>query len=207
MYSGKVTRIRTAREELEKDLEEVYEDVDHSVKATERTKKRIVEIEQFLAQASLRIPAIQEELANLDPEDHDRGWAEAFWHEYESLTHQEVMAKEELRLLKANLIRRKEETLSLLLEVEETEVELDRVAVLEMEACEGLRRAEVGRIERKVNDQRNRALRQERMKWKIESNRVNVIRRNRKGYQDIIANVSPIASPWPLPLPSLTPVF
>jgi hypothetical protein len=56
-----------------------------------------------------------------------------------------------------------------------------------MSAYEGMRRAAVGRIERRVLDAKRRLVRLERCKWKTEAVRLHVIQRNRAGFQRIKA--------------------
>ena len=66
------------------------------------------------------------------------------------------------------------------------EIELDHIGTLEVEAMEGMRRANVGHIERRVMDAKHRLIRIERSKWKTDAIRLKVIQRNREGYQKIV---------------------
>lgn len=63
VLARKVLRVKIAREELELDLKEVKEDIELSKKALQRNKERIEELEIFLAEGSLRLPAIQLEVS------------------------------------------------------------------------------------------------------------------------------------------------
>lgn len=61
--------------------------------------------------------------------------------------------------------------------------------VMEVETEEGLRRAELAQADRDTTYKFNREVRREKSHWKIESNRKNVILRNRPRYQAIVAQV------------------
>lgn len=117
------------------------------------------------------------------------GWAEALGQEYEYINHQNFMAREEMRLLKVNNASRQKEILKLQIELEDLEIEVDDIEVLQMEAVEQQRRADIAREERVAVRNMNRKIRQERSHWRIESNRVNVVRRNRERTQQIIKKV------------------
>jgi hypothetical protein len=62
--------------------------------------------------------------------------------------------------------------------------------VMEMEAEEALRRAEVALADRDSSHKFNHEVRREKSHWRITSNRKNVILRNRPRYQAILAQVS-----------------
>jgi hypothetical protein len=55
------------------------------------------------------------------------GWEEAYTNEYESLGQQMIMAKEEQRLLRADILKRNEELKLLNQELEEAYIELDNL--------------------------------------------------------------------------------
>lgn len=99
------------------------------------------------------------------------------------------MAREELRLHRASNRNRLKEVQGLYLELEEIEIEMDHNEVIEIEMMEAIRRAEIGRIDRIVDEKFSRLVRQEKSHWKIDSNRVNVIRRNRPRYKAIVNKV------------------
>jgi hypothetical protein len=56
------------------------------------------------------------------------------------------MAKQEMRLLRVNYNKRQNEILHFKLELEEGEIEIEHLSMLEIEAFEALRRAEVTRL-------------------------------------------------------------
>ena len=171
------------------DIEEIKQDIDFLCKSMEMYKKRLHDVSTFVIEANLRIPQLQMDLATITAEDLEKGWAEAYGQEYESLNHMSRMAREEERLLRAQLIKKNRELLDLYCELEEAELEADHLAVLELANIECLRRSEVGRIERRLIDKRNRAIRAERCAWKIDSVRRNVIARNRTNMAQLIKTV------------------
>lgn len=119
-----------------------------------------------------------------------KGWAEALSQEYETLSYQLQMCREELRLLRSHCKRRQREILDLQLEWEESEIEMDALEVTELETLECMRRAEIAIADRQTTYLFNRSVRQEKSHWKISSHRKNVILRNRPRYQAIVAQVS-----------------
>jgi hypothetical protein len=68
-------------------------------------------------------------------------------------------------------------------------VHIARLQVMEMEAEEALRRAEIAQADRDSSHKFNREVRREKSHWRITSNRKNVILRNRPRYQAILAQV------------------
>jgi len=84
------------------------------------------------------------------------------------------------------MLKRRKEIDTLYSELEDYELEFDKLCVLEAEYTETLRRAEVRRVERRVQDRWARLVRVEKCKWKIESNRMNVVNRNRPNYKALM---------------------
>lgn len=70
--------------------------------------------------------------------------------------------------------------------------ELERLdlAHREIETSEALRRAEIGRIERRLQDIRQREVRIERCRWRVAGVRRNVISRNRFDHKALVDQVS-----------------
>ena len=116
-------------------------------------------------------------------EDIERGWGESFGLEFEELSQQKAMAREELRLRRGQIRRAQDEQRELYCELEESELELDRISLREVECYEHLRQADILRIERILNQIRQRNIRIERCRWKVASNRLKVLRRNKDYYQ------------------------
>lgn len=179
ILTDKRGKMVTAREEILEDIQEIKKDIEFTQRSVDRLKIRLKAVDKFIIEANLRIPTLQMELASLSNEDFERGWAEAYGQEYEGLNHMQKMATEERRLIRHYIIRKKREILDLRCELEDSEWEADQIAVLELANVEALRRSEVGRIERRIIDKKNRGLREERCRWKIDSIRMNVITRNR----------------------------
>jgi hypothetical protein len=66
----------------------ITDDIDATKKAYQRSKQRAHDLDKFMIEANMRIPAVMAEISRLDQADIDRGWAEAFRHEFESLSYQ-----------------------------------------------------------------------------------------------------------------------
>lgn len=191
LLTARSIKMTESRKDIMLDVEEIREDLVAIKKNIERFKARLHVVDTFCIESGLRIPQLQMSLASISAEDMEKGWAEAYGQEYESLNHMAAMAGEERRLLKAMLMKKANELLMLQCELEDTELEADHIAVLELANFEGLRRSEVGRIERRIVDKRNRSLRVERCKWKIDSVRRNVIARNRSNMPALVKEVCP----------------
>ena len=185
-YTMRLPKFEKARKEIEEDRAEINMDIKMAIALRDRRTDRLNTLENFCAESEHRNAHIEKELENLSPEDFERGWDEAFNIEYATLNRQISQAEEEMRLLRSNLMKVNKELTVLYCELEDVEIEFDRVSTLEVETMEGIRRAEVGRIERRLNDAKNRLIRVERCRWKTEAIRLNVIRRNRASYQEIV---------------------
>ena len=185
-YSKRLPKFSKARDEIEEDRAEIREDIKAAENLKDRHNTRRIALENFITEAQHRNAHIEKELYGLTPEDFERGWDEAFGSEFATLNRQMKMAEEELRLVRAQIMKVTKELTVLFCELEDVEIELDRVSCLEVETHEGIRRASVGRVERRLNDAKARRVRAERCRWKTDAVRLNVIRRNREGYQKII---------------------
>jgi hypothetical protein len=184
-YKAKLPKFESSRKEIQEDRIEILSDIKGALALKERYKKRLKTLDSFKVQAQLRMSHIDKELRNLTPDDFERGWGESFGEEYEVLIRQQKMSDEEKRLIRARLISCAKELTMLYCELEDVEIELDHIGTLEVSAYEGMRRAAVGRIERRVLDAKERLIRMERCKWKTEAVRLHVIQRNREGYRRI----------------------
>lgn len=193
ILTAKSVKMTESRRDIMLDVEEIRGDIAATKKNIERFKERLHIVNTFCIESGLRIPQLQMSLATISAEDMEKGWAEAYGQEYESLNHMCAMATEERRLLKSMIMKKHNELLMLQCELEDTELEADHIAVLELANFEGLRRSEVGRIERRLIDKRNRALRVERCKWKIDSIRRNVIARKRSNLVRLVKEVCIVA--------------
>jgi hypothetical protein len=186
-YKAKLPKFDAARKEIMTDKEEILTDISNTQNLIDRHRKRLKEIDSFQVEAQLRSSVISKELLNLTPEDFDSGWGDAFGTEFEVLGRQLKMSKEEERLLRNRIMVLNKELTVLYCELEDVEIELDHIGTLEVSAYEGMRRAAVGRIERRVMDAKERLIRMERCKWKTEAIRLHVIQRERPGFQRIKA--------------------
>ena len=185
-YAKKLPRFKQAIEEVYEDQKEIQHDIRFTEQPIEKLKARLKALGNFLVEAQMRCAAIEKEIAGLQPEDYERGWGDAFGEEFEVLSRQLKMSMEETRNLKAKLWKLTSERNLLFCELEEVEIELDSLCVSQTEAYEGMRRATVGRIERRVQDSKARKVRIERSKWKTDAVRLNVILRHRKAYQAML---------------------
>lgn len=187
LYFNRALKMKKCREELEEDIIEIRKDIQEASNAMIKVRKRAKELDTFIIETELRLPEIERELLTMGVEDVERGWGESFGLEFEELSQQKAMAREELRLRRGQLKRAQDEERELYCELEESELELDRISLREVECYERLRQAEIIRIERILNQIRQRNIRIERCRWKVASNRLKVLRRNKdyfRGFQE-----------------------
>ena len=185
LYDKKLARVREARLSVIEDLKEVHKDLKLCIEQQERCKKRIKELDTFHVESDSRIALLEEEIENVEPEDRERGWEEAFINEYECLVCMREHCLQELRLWRNNVLKRKREALLYECEIEETEHELEELTLVECEIMEQLRRWEIGRVEKRLNDRFRRELRRQRCRWKIKGHRANVVKKRRENYQHV----------------------
>jgi hypothetical protein len=102
------------------------------------------------------------------------------------------MAREEVRLQKHLIMKRQNELTHLYLELEASEIDIDNLEVLEMDAVEGVRRDEISISERACKEEMSRLIRREKSHWRIASVRTKVIRKKRPRFQAIYAKVRSI---------------
>lgn len=188
--SKKVVRLQAALQECTKDMEEINGDIMNSKKSIEKVKERIKKLTLFRIQSEIRIDNLKDNLKNITPEDFERGWAEAYDQEFTSLNQIMAMANNEMRCLQVKTNTLNGELLDLYLEKENCEIEQDELSMVEIETTESLRRAQVGRIERIITDYRNRLIRHERYRWRIASDRRNVLNRIREKAHGVLEKVN-----------------
>ncbi len=196
------------RKDIKRDIKELRNDIAVTEKSKDRYKSRLKELESYLSQAEFRLNKIKTEMNGLSYEDFERGtefvqvfvtvtnqcnnfvgWAEALGQEYEFIIHQQLLAKEEIRLVRNRIMILEREILQLFLELEETEMEFDDVDSFSNEMVEKSRIVHLQRAERKASYYLNRLIYRERVHWKVESNRVNKMRNLRHNYQAIMKEV------------------
>lgn len=185
-YQKKLPRFASALEEVLADQKEIQGDMKITSAILVRVKSRLKDLDLFVVEAQLRCAVIEKEMDGLQPDDYARGWGDAYGEEFQVMSRQLKMANEEVRLLKSKWLKANKELNLLYCELEEVEIELDYLCVSQTEAYEGMRRAAVGRIERRVHDAKKRSIRHERCKWKTDAIRVNVILRERESYQAML---------------------
>ncbi|KAJ1460317.1 hypothetical protein M885DRAFT_478523 [Pelagophyceae sp. CCMP2097] len=140
-------------------------------------RKRLAELKDFISEAELRLPKIEEDVEALEDADVEAGWAEALEKEWERLGSQLTMAVEETRLQKISVRDSEARLQRLQLEYEDVEADLDAVGVREQEELEMLRRLEIRRGDDAQRADRDKRVRTERMRWRVPDVRVRVLKR------------------------------
>ena len=191
---SKIERLIDAWKENNKDREEILVDIYNLNKSMVVVKERLKVITRFKVEAEIRANHVARALQGLQPEDFERGWAEAYDQEFESLQQMLAMSGQEERCLKVKHDKQKRELLELYTELEDAEIEDDELAVVEINTYEALHRAQIRSVERKIEDYRDRLIRVERCKWAIDTNRLKLIRSNREKSYGIYEEVKGMRS-------------
>jgi hypothetical protein len=189
LHHEKTAKMRVLREEILADLIEIREDIKNSQHVTSKARKRAKVLGDFIVEAEMRMPDLEKSMEGIEMEDVEMGWGEAYGTEYEMLSQQKAMAREELRLRRLQIRTQLEEEQELVLELEDTEIELDKVASNEVASYEFLRQSEMNEIYKRLQRIRDREIRIEKKRWSIHSKRVKVIRRNKNYFNGIRAKV------------------
>ena len=174
------------RDDIDHDLRDIRDDMKDIRRARKWTKKRLQTIAEFVIDAELRIPVVEAELDKLDVDEIEQGWGEALENEWDRLKSQIALAYEEKKLLKGNLTNFDDHLRDLQLEYEEFDIDLDDVAVHIHETFELLRRLELERNRIHAVKARQRRIIEERMRWKVNDLRVNVLERQRHDLTDLV---------------------
>eukprot|EP00602_Paraphysomonas_sp_CaronLab_P003915 CAMPEP_0185039458 /NCGR_PEP_ID=MMETSP1103-20130426/36337_1 /TAXON_ID=36769 /ORGANISM="Paraphysomonas bandaiensis, Strain Caron Lab Isolate" /LENGTH=1261 /DNA_ID=CAMNT_0027578349 /DNA_START=138 /DNA_END=3923 /DNA_ORIENTATION=- len=185
LHHEKTLKMKKLREEILEDLIEIRKDIEASKTTESKARHRAKVLDNFIIESEMRIPDLENSMENIDAEDLDKGWGEAWGTEYEMLIQQKSMAREELRLRRVQLKKAEDEQEELHLELEDTELELDRVATSEVASYEFLRQSEINEIYKRLKRIRDREIRIEKTRWGIHSKRVKVIHRKRNYFQGI----------------------
>jgi hypothetical protein len=174
-----IEKMEKARKQICEDLAEAKKDLAYSRRCVQLVETRLEEVDLFYVEAELRVAKVSKELDELTPEDVEHGWAESFGVEIEGLYNQMNMAKEERRLRIVQLKNAQREYVNISIEQEELEAELDAANVKEAENMEKIRLGEIMAVEKRLKDLKDRKIRIEKCRWKIKSNRRNIIERIR----------------------------
>jgi len=177
---GILNRLHEERRHILQDQQDAVDDLGETRKMYQMAKERIKELRAFVVEAELRLPKVEEELDNLEVDDVERGWGEAFDDEWNRLTNQIALANEEIRLQKVYMQNCQDQINELQLEAEELGLELDAVGGRAAEELEYLRRVQLNRGGRRQKAHWAKKIRYETVHWKIQEIRSKVIRRSRK---------------------------
>jgi hypothetical protein len=185
-----LTKYENLKKNITLDIKEIQTDITLTEKTRDRLKKRLGELDTFLVQAAFRLNKIKAEMKTLTMDDFEKGWAESFGQEYETIQHQSLLGREELRLIRHKLYIAEEELFSLYLEYEENELEMDSLDQIMIQIMEKSRLRQIMRMEKKANAHSFKEIFREKVHWKITSNRSKKILNNRQRYQDILKETS-----------------
>lgn len=174
-----LTQWHEAREMVEFDMIDARADLQRVIKYKAKALRRIKELKQMRLAWERRQPFVDQELASLTEEDVDRGWGEAFATEKHILRHSLELSVEDILSRKAQVHEYDSEIDDLRLELDDLERDLEECMLNETMELEAYRAVEVGRAHAMVAAAKAHQVRVQRTRWRIKSDRKNVVQRQR----------------------------
>jgi len=179
-----LTECQEDKEGIDDDIDDVKDDTKRIRKCRKNAIHRIRELRDFQWESERRLPQVEDEIAKLTEDDIEKGWAEAFETEWDILSSSLEMSEEEVLGKKIQIREYDEEILLLELELEDLEVDMDENATRQVEELEYLRSMEIKRGMKRAHEEKVRSIRNQRLRWKVQTNRTKIIERGRKDIKD-----------------------
>jgi hypothetical protein len=166
--------------EIALDLEAARRDIAARNTSHDRRNARIHELRHQRNVWAQRLPAVEELIEKVTPDDINHGWAEAYETEWDMITNGNDMLEEELRGRKIQRRVAFADLEELYLEVEDLEQDRDENCTMETLQYEKFRRLELARADERRETAKSRHEHQTRLRWQIKTTRAKVIKKGRK---------------------------
>ncbi|OQR95349.1 carbon catabolite repressor protein [Thraustotheca clavata] len=176
----KARAMTTLKDELEMihfDTMDASADKARLIKYKKKALQHIHDLKQMRIDWELRVPFLDKELAEMTPEDVERGWAEAFETEKVVIHFSRLLSAEEILSKKQQIREYEQEIESLSIELEDLERDHEEFLLNETLEIEKVRRFELDRALCLFVEDQKRAVRRQRARWKIRNVRRNVLLR------------------------------
>uniref|UniRef100_A0A6U4LQX9 Uncharacterized protein n=1 Tax=Phaeomonas parva TaxID=124430 RepID=A0A6U4LQX9_9STRA len=167
-------------EDIARDVSDTRQDIADAERRIKLHKRRIKAVKNFQSEALLRIPELEDKFDELGGEEIGQGWAESWANEWSYLGAQLNLSTEELRLHKVQIRKENDAIFNFKLEIEDLEQDMNDAVKRRDAEQELLCRMELTRCGQRAKEDKQRRVREERMKWKVQDVRRTVIRRKRK---------------------------
>ncbi|TYZ57963.1 hypothetical protein PybrP1_008418 [[Pythium] brassicae (nom. inval.)] len=175
-----LTQWKEAREMIELDAADARADLQRVLKYKAKSLRRIKELKAMRLAWERRQPFVAKELEGLTEEDVDRGWGEAFETETHILRFSLELSVEDILSRRAQVREYDVEVDDLRIELDDLERDLEECMLGETMELEAYRDVEVGRARSMVAAAKERNVRVQRIRWRVKSDRKNVVRRQRE---------------------------
>ncbi|RHY30749.1 hypothetical protein DYB32_006217 [Aphanomyces invadans] len=160
------------------DMVDANGDIAHITKHRKKSLQHIHDLKQMrVLDWELRVPVLDKELAQMTPQDMERGWQDAFETEKRVIHFSMLLSAEEMLSKKQQIREYDADIASLEAEREDLERDADELLLEETTLLETYRRVELHRASDQYTHHTNASVRRQRLRWKVRTNRTNVVRR------------------------------
>lgn len=180
-----LTQWKESREMIEFDMLDARADLKRVIKYKAKSLRRIKELKDMRIEWERRQPVVDKELSDLTEEDLDRGWGEAFQTEKHILHYSLELSVEDILSHKQQVREYDAEIDDLRLEIEDLERDLEECILSETVELEAYRELELSHARSMFADERVRKIRLQRIRWRVKSDRKNIVMRKRDDLQRI----------------------
>lgn len=180
-----LTKAKDEREMIEFDLFDARADLKRIIRYKAKALRRIKELKAMRIEWERRQPVVEKELSQLTEEDVDRGWGEAFVTEKHILHYSLELSVEDILSRREQVREYEIEIEDLRLEIEDLERDLEESVLSETGELESYREFEIAHALRMFQEERDRRVRLQRIRWRVKNVRKNVIMRDRADLSSI----------------------
>lgn len=170
-----LTTAKNEREMIEFDLFDARADLKRIIRYKAKSLRRIKELKAMRIEWERRQPVVEKELSQLTEEGIDRGWGEAFVTEKHILHYSLELSVEDILSRREQVREYESEIEDLRLEIEDLERDLEECILSETEELEAYREFEMSHAARMFQEERDRRVRLQRIRWRVKNVRTNVI--------------------------------
>ncbi|RHY65182.1 hypothetical protein DYB30_009989 [Aphanomyces astaci] len=170
VYARKFTALKDNLEMVQFDMADTMGDIAYMTKHRKKSLQQIHDLKQMRLDWELRVPVLDKELSNMTGQDIARGWQTAFEREKLVIHFSMLLSAEEIQ-------SKKQQIATLDAEYEDLERDVDESLLQETSLMEDYRRLELHRASSQYLDHAKQSIRRQRLRWKVRTNRSNLVLR------------------------------
>ncbi|CAK4884660.1 unnamed protein product [Aphanomyces euteiches] len=179
VFARKLTQVKDNLDNVQFDLIDAKADMALLTKHKKKALQQIHDIKQMRLDWELRVPELDKELAAMTRQDIERGWQEAFETEKIVIHFSRLLSAEEILSKKQQIREYDGEMATLKVECEDLERDLEEKVLDETMLLEDIRRLEMQRAAQQYVAASREAIRRQKLRWKVHSNRAKIIQRRK----------------------------